>query len=250
MSGTLRYRNPELCDELASRYVTGRMTAPVRRRLENLMQTEPELEQAVARWADRMAPLHDTLPDHQPPTALWSHIAASIQEKPVAKPPQDAVILTFRRRVAAWRITALAGLAASLLLAIALTILNRPQTGVVTASYLAPLSNSNGTVALVVSGYKAQADQKSQLVVQWSHANTPKENTPLYLWAEDRISHAMVYLGKFSNQDRHWALSKAQWKAVTQSSRLLVSKTPDQISAGQASFIGPCLQLKGWQQKS
>lgn len=248
MSGTLRYRNPELCDQLASRYITGRMTSAARRRLERLMHSEPTLEQAVARWADRMAPLQDVLPERAPPAALWSRIEASLPEQAAPVPWQESVVVPFRRRVAIWRGAAIAGLAATLALAVAL-FLGRPQPGIVTASYLAPLSH-NGSVALVVTGYKGQKNKPSQLVVQWSQQQPHKDSAPLYLWAEDRQSHALVLLGKFSNVDRQWPISKTQWQAVAHSSRLLVGTTPERISADQADYIGPCLQLKRWRQQS
>lgn len=250
MPGALRYRNPELCDLLASRYVTGRMTAPVRRRLERLMRREPTLEQAVAKWADRMAPLQDSLPEHQPPAALWTRIHDSLHEAghDVASARQHHNLTRLPRRLMAWRMATLISVAASLVLAIAL-LTDHHEQPLATASYLAPMSQ-DGTVVLVVSGYKRQADSPSRLAVQWSRQWPKKQSGPLYLWAEDDTNHTLVYLGQFSDSDRNWALSKTQWQALALSSRLLVGTTRDRITPAEAAFIGPCVQLEKWREKS
>ncbi|TBW58759.1 hypothetical protein EZI54_02500 [Marinobacter halodurans] len=245
MPGALRYRDPELCDQLASRYVTARMTPLSRRRLERLMRQEPVLEQAVARWADRMAPLHEALPAETPPAELWPRIKAAVQTAgdDGISPPTAS-----RGPLFMWRTIAVTAVAAALALAVALWAHFPQRAETVTASYLAPLSH-NGVVELVVSGYPGSPAGKAQLVVQWSRRHLPSDEGPLYLWAEDQRSQTLVYLGTFSGQNHHWTVSRTQWQAVAHSSRLLVSPDRDKADPATAEYIGPCLQLGDWQEK-
>lgn len=74
MSRSLRYSNPDVCDQLAAQYVAGDMTARVRRRMEQLMREHPPLKAAVADWSDRMMPLQNRYPEQAPPASLWRQI--------------------------------------------------------------------------------------------------------------------------------------------------------------------------------
>ncbi len=78
MSGSLRYQNTELQALLAGEYVLGNLQGGARRRFETLMLENAELRIQVARWAQRLEPLNDTLEPRNPPASVWTAIEQQI----------------------------------------------------------------------------------------------------------------------------------------------------------------------------
>lgn len=115
-------------DMLAAEYVLGTLEASERASIDLRRQREPLLEQAIAAWEQRLAPLGETVPGVAPPADLLAKIerrlAAPQTHATTAplSPMPSAEIVRLTTRVKRWRRTALAAsaLAASLALAIGL----------------------------------------------------------------------------------------------------------------------------------
>ncbi|HEU0220897.1 MAG TPA: anti-sigma factor [Paracoccaceae bacterium] len=116
---------PRSSAELADEYVLGLLEAGEQAELEARLASDPELAAAVARAQDRFLDLALTAPDLGEPPGLWQRIGAAIGD-----PAPEAEVVELRPRARrpvaeaprtapgrGWRWTAIASLAAALLLA-------------------------------------------------------------------------------------------------------------------------------------
>ena len=249
MSRSLRYDDPELCELLAAQYVAGDMTPRVRRRMESLLPHYPELRAAVGRWSDRLVPLQERYPEQAPPTGLWSRIEQQLERLDPATAPVKPKPATrwsgLGRILDAWRLTALGGVAATLILTVSLLLVLSQPSGPVGADYMAPLS-WNGEVAMVVSGYRGSEDRPAWLSAQWSDRLTSRPEGDLHLWAETGEDREWVYLGPVTPENRRWSLDEDAWRAVKYSHRLVVNTDPASITPQLALLEGPCIRLTQW----
>lgn len=120
--------------DLAAEYALGVLNAQAHRVAEARALADPAFAAEAAAWSERLAPLLDEIALESPSPGLWpkilARLGASAQSGDVASPfdraaARDTAVL--RRRLAAWRATALSALAASLALAVALGVtLSRP----------------------------------------------------------------------------------------------------------------------------
>ncbi len=113
--------SPEEKSALAGEYVLRTLSDAERRRVETAMVRDPELVAEIRNWEQRLSGLATSTPPVEPPVALWSRINTAIDKVGKPRPgdePQTAEIVTLRRRVGAWRASAIvagalaAGLAA------------------------------------------------------------------------------------------------------------------------------------------
>ncbi len=129
-------------DELADEYVLGLLDAADYARVEADIETDSSLRAAVAASRDRFLAL-DLLakPGHEP-EGLWGRIAATLDDPKAGVPvvaaagdgdPQTAIRTANDNPVAGWRLAALSGIAASLLLAVGLgwSLLLQPEPRVI-----------------------------------------------------------------------------------------------------------------------
>lgn len=104
----------------AGEYVLGTLTPAERSRLEARMLADPELRALVGWYRDVLLGL-DPAVAIAPPEDLWERIRAAIDAAPPAEASSRKVevvdFVSWRRRVARWRATAITALAASVLLA-------------------------------------------------------------------------------------------------------------------------------------
>lgn len=249
MSRSLRYDNPELCELLAAQYVAGDMTPRVRRRMDRLLPHHPELQAAVARWSDRLVPLQAGYPGQAPPDHLWSRIESQLDRTDTAGTPEQPASNRYGfglgRLMDAWRLTAVAGVFASLVLTVSLILTQSQSTEPVGADYMAPLS-WNGDVAMVVSGYRGTDERPAWLSAQWSDRLDTRPEGELHLWAETGKDRDWVYLGPVTPENRRWSLDAEAWQAVKYSHRLVVNTNPTTISPQLALLEGPCIRLTQW----
>ncbi len=251
MSGSLRYRNEVICDHLASQYVAGAMTFRVRARMESLLTTTPELDRAVAFWGDQFSTLHEQLPAEVPGNKTWEQIdkKISILEADAGKEPVSG---SWWHSLLLWRVTGVGGMVMSCVLAMFLLLPSMSPSPQVTggANYVATMSAhniDNAEIQFVISAYKKQGDIPSRLHVQWSQEHISKKGErPLHLWAEDKDSGEMVYIGLQPPQEQGWDLNKPSWLAVANSSRLLMTSNSNVPDALNTIFSGPCVQLTAW----
>ena len=258
MSRYLRYQHPDICQHLAGQYVAGVMTSRVKARTESLRQTQPELDRAIAYWSDQFSTLDQQLNESQLTSLtndqLWNNIQStlSLASKPLASKessPADKYSSMWNQ-VSTWQwlsgISAFASvvLAVMLWLAVPLT-----QTTIAGPSYLASMAahgDPANTVKFIISAYKTDKNKPSQLHIQWSQRQTKVSHPPLHLWAEDKDTGQLSYIGLQPESNEAWNLSKPSWKAIANSHRLLMTVNNQPPTDTNTVFSGLCLQLKQW----
>lgn len=120
--------------DLAAEYALGVLDAGAHRAAEARALADPAFAAETSAWSERLAPLLEEIASEAPSSALWAKILArlgvSAQHGELASFPDRIAAnnsAVLRRRMAAWRATALSALAASLVLAVALGVsLSRP----------------------------------------------------------------------------------------------------------------------------
>lgn len=255
MSRCLRYRNPIICEHLAGQYVAGIMTTRVRSRMKKLLATTPELDRAVAFWGDQFSVVHEQLPLAMAPSKdIWQQIDSKITaaESLSVAAPQKVEASGWWQNLWVWKTASMTGMVTSFALAMALffpaeTSIQPTITG---ANYIAAMSahNQNKTdIQFVISAYKKQANKPSRLHVQWSQRHPEADKTPLHLWAEDKDSGQLTYVGLQPSSNAAWDLTKPSWQAIANSSRLLMTSNSQLPNQQNTIFSGPCVQLASWQ---
>lgn len=136
----MNYRSPELRRALASDYVIGLMAPAARRHFERLLIDDPALREEVAQWQLTLASLGESLPEAPVPPHVWRAIVARIEPARLHVPAPRPN----RRR---WQ---LAALAASLVLALGLGLLLKPES----PRYGATLASAGAAPALQVRTYR------------------------------------------------------------------------------------------------
>ncbi len=263
MSRCLRYQQPIIVQHLANQYVAGVMSFRVRARTDQLMLTTPELERAIAQLSESFAELHLRLPEADLKTeklaSIWESIDSTIEQAATTKhTPPTAAPENFWSTLFAWKIASGVGAFASMVLAVMLWF-SAPQiidnSGQIAGpSYLANMTAAKGdnkeAIQFVITAYSKTPTAPSRLHVQWSldhlPSSQPEARQPLHLWAEDKDSGKITYIGVQPERDQPWDLTKPLWKAVANSRRLLM--TEDSLAPTQSTivFSGFCLQLKSW----
>jgi hypothetical protein len=71
--------DPELRDRLAADYALGTLRGPARKRMRRLMSDDPSLADSVEDWELRLNLLAESAPAVEPPSDLWSKIAARLE---------------------------------------------------------------------------------------------------------------------------------------------------------------------------
>ena len=250
MSRCLRYQNPEIYEHLASQYVAGNLTQRVRRRIEKLSETVPELDRAIAAWADSFSELHENMPS--PPleknrlSRIWAVVDQLTPINSVRTEHQNND--SFLKSLFAWKAATAIGALASLMMAIMLwnASLTSPVSG---PSYLANMSVHNDAEDLtqfVISVYAKNDDRPSRLHLQWTKSKTTESSwANLHLWAEDKETGELSYIGLKPQEGQAWDLTKTTWMAIANSRRLIMTKGKT-ITDENTVFSGVCLQLKEW----
>jgi anti-sigma-K factor RskA len=114
-------------DELAGEYVLGTLSARQRIEVENRLLHDSALRAAVDAWEQRLLPLTAMAEPQTPPLQLWQRIERSLDGLRAAQKPANRKVQHWWNSLSVWRGLAGAGLAASLVLGIALFTLS-PST--------------------------------------------------------------------------------------------------------------------------
>ena len=257
MSGSLRYKDPIICEHLANQYVMSVMTPHVRSRIECLRKQVPELDNAIISWSESMAKIHEDLPEKQPSSKVWKNIESSIA------PPQYKVNDQYKENSSLWnslqfwRWTGIGTSIASLTLVIALSI-GTPSANVVTPlislapSYTAVMSpmidgeKNSDDIRFVVNVYQKTASEPSRLFIQWSERKPRVNTVSMYVWAENQNTGEVTYIGMEPKDAQTLSLDKETWTAVANSSNLFFTNDMNKPSVANILFSGPCIQLRSW----
>lgn len=179
--------------ELASSYVLGTLSAARRQEVEQRMQTEPLLAQAVQAWEARLQPLTSMAEPVAPSAALWPRIERSVtvQTSSARKPlATESALQRWWMSLSLWRGATGLSFAASLLMGVLLfTRMNAPPP---TPQFMVVLAAPQGnTAGFVMQASSARRVQLIPLgVVQlppdkalelWTHVDGAKPATSLGL---------------------------------------------------------------------
>ena len=139
---------------LAGEYVLGLFDGAEKEAFAKRMASDAKLDAAVARWQERLAPIDATAPLIEPSTGIWQRIESGLDQAPArsqATAPQSAFgarLTQWWDSLWIWRGTAMAGIAAALLLAFGLVAaLDRARRQPVMVAVL--LTETNVAAAVV-----------------------------------------------------------------------------------------------------
>ncbi len=263
MSTSIRYQNPRLCDHLASQYVAGDMTARVRARTETLAQSIPALSDAIGQWADDMIPLQEAIyeasnkkvDESTERKSIWPLIDKRITRltESMKTPPviNKSLPNQLWNTLLLWRVMAGVTTLASVVLVSFLLLASPSQHAMIAGpSYLAAMSfhdGGNQSPQFVISVYAKSAQSPSTLHVQWVKERKSTSHSRLHLWAENKETGAIEYIGLQNLETDAIQLTKPLWMSIANSKRLFMTKNKQQPSDNNIVFSGLCLQLQEWQ---
>ena len=243
MSGSLRYRNPELQNLLASNYVAGTLRGPARKRMEKLMRNDLDLSRRVRQWENKLQPLHAQTPEIAPKKSTWEQITQAINGAP------DPLLTTLKKKLNFYKYFSGFALACTLVLAVLLgTPLLQPQTAAI--NYVAVMNDASAQPTMVVTltqtGRVLSLDmlQKPQIA----------SDQQLHLWAISRVDGSITSLGQIS-VEKHLekSLTKPQWGLIKDAEYLIVSVENTAGVTQPSDRIltkGLCVKVEGWQTKT
>jgi anti-sigma-K factor RskA len=186
------YHHPSVIEQLAAAYVAGTLRGRARRRFESALHSRPELVVAVNDWTQRLAPLHQALPEQAPSAALWTRIAKATTHAAAA----PAAPSWWRRLLAPAPAGALVmGLMMGTLLPVMWQARESHQRDMeLPDSYVGVLATAQGQPGLIISSLRqgTRVDIK-----QVTPAEVPAGQT-LYLWRIDKAG-AVAAVGPLPN---------------------------------------------------
>jgi len=177
-------------DALAGEYVLGTLDPAERASVAARRQREPALDDAIAAWEGRLAPLMDEIAPVAPPDHLLDTIMSRIDG--VTGGNEVAVL---RRRVNTWRIATLgaSAIAASLALFVTTRTLAPSRPG---GNFVAVLQHDAASPAFILS-----VNVASRTLTIRPVAATPQTGRSYELWLVNSRLHAPRSLGVVQNAD-------------------------------------------------
>jgi anti-sigma-K factor RskA len=175
-------------DTLAGEYVLGTLDASERASVAARRQREPALDEAIAAWEARLAPLMDEIAPVAPPDHLLDSIMSRIDG--VAGSNEIALL---RRRLRNWRIAAVgaSAIAASLMLLVTTRTLAPSRPG---ENFVAMLQHDAASPAFIVS-----VDVAARTLTIRPVAATPQTGRSYELWLVNARLRAPRSLGVVQN---------------------------------------------------
>lgn len=152
----MNYNRPELRDALASEYVLGTLHGAARRRFQQLLKGDPQLQAAVDFWQRQLLPMATPLSVAEPSRKLWAGIAARVAPPSAAAGPNWFERWFGMRGLASLAAGLFVGIGVTLTLPLTLPISDRgdepsPSKTQIPESYAGILSDGNGQPAMLIS---------------------------------------------------------------------------------------------------
>ncbi len=168
-------------DMRAAEYALGTLNAGERAAFEADMARDSVLAAAAHDWANRLAPLAQTLPEITPPAGLFALIEQALPApaRPAMRPamsPANDDLARLRRLLAGWRRLGLVSSALAASLAVAL-IVTRSSPPAANPHWLAVLSPKGAGVPVVV-----RVDASARRVIVAAASIAPPTGRSLELW--------------------------------------------------------------------
>jgi anti-sigma-K factor RskA len=139
-------------DFAAAEFALGTLSLGERAALAARRLREPELDEAIRAWEERLAPLAEAAPPIEPPGDVLPSIQARIARSSAPPPPtaSDSSVVALRRSVARWRMGAIAASALAALLAIGFLVREQSRNAA-PREYVAILQKDAASPAFAVT---------------------------------------------------------------------------------------------------
>jgi anti-sigma-K factor RskA len=231
-------------DFAAAEFALGTLSPSERAALAARRLREPDLDEAIRAWEERLAPLAEAAPPIQPPGDHLAAIEARIQapSSPATVPSPDAAVVALRRSVARWKAGAIAASGLAALLAVGLVARETTQEAT-PHEYVAILQKDAGSPAIEVT---VDLD-KRELRVRPVAAQAPPGKA-YELWIIDAKLGAPRSLGVVGGAGRAASLS-AYDPAVVENATYAVTVeppggSPDGKPSGPPVFVGKLIPVR------
>jgi anti-sigma-K factor RskA len=227
-------------DFAAAEYALGTLDASERATLAARRLREPELDESISAWEERLAPLAEATPEIEPPRDLLPAIEARIRgASPEA--PGGAAVVTLERSVRRWRAMAIAASVLAGVLAIGFVAREATRQSA-PREYVAILQKDAASPAIEVT---VNLD-KQELTVRPVAAQAPPGKA-YELWIIDAKLGAPRSLGVIGDGPRGASLSAYDPAVVAGATYAVTVEPPGGSPTGQPSgtpvFVGKLIPV-------
>ncbi|EGU55604.1 hypothetical protein VINI7043_18469 [Vibrio nigripulchritudo ATCC 27043] len=236
-----RYLDSELRDKLAGEYALGTQTPRVRRRLEQLMDSDPTWWEHIESWHSHLAglnPATELFRDSEdlaaPPKRVWNQIEASTFN--IKKSPQG-----FKWW---WLSTAmtLSLLIGTLIQPVLMPVSTIPDSANVRpVSYLAMMSSESHPNHFALVAYQGDKPGESNIQIQFNLGLQTLPMAEAVVWMKDKTTGELKLIDSLANIQKVRFMSPTEWKALKNSSELLVTMNENPNS--RILYRGECVEL-------
>jgi anti-sigma-K factor RskA len=225
-------------DFAAAEYALGTLDASERATLAARRLREPELDEAISAWEERLAPLAEAAPEIEPPRDLLPAIEERIRgASPEA--PGSAAVVALERSVRRWRIAAIAAFVLAGVLAIGFVAREASRQSA-PREYVAILQKDAASPVIEVTV------DKRELTVRPVAAQAPPGKS-YELWIIDAKLGAPRSLGLIGDRPRGASLSAYDPAVVAGATYAVTVEPPGGSPTGQPSgtpvFVGKLIPV-------
>jgi anti-sigma-K factor RskA len=204
----MRYRDPNLSEQLAAEYVLGTLGGRARKRFEHLLRQYPHLQQKVEEWELSLNKLSGRITPVEPPPQIWQNLQHSLFQQPAA--------LRWYERISLWRGLTMVSSALAVVLAVMLFV-TPPTTQ---THYVLLLNNSAQQTGWSMS---TSTDMEQFYVNNLKPMKMP-ENQGCLLWVQPADSGTIYLLGRLPDDGSQVVLPiNKQLRALLLDSRFIVT---------------------------
>jgi anti-sigma-K factor RskA len=235
----MRYRNELVREALAAEYALGTLQGRARRRFERSLKDDPLLRGYVARWQERLAPLDGALAPVRPPARVWRAIQRRIT--PSGAPRGLAGLW---HSLGFWRGVAFASLAAALLLAVSLGMLQPGPSQLM----VVVMSDERAEPKMTVSWQTDDHGEKRMRIRVLGHAEMAPDTT-WELWMLPGGDRKPLSLGLITTHETQSVVVPRELAAQVNSAWGLAMSvepkggSPTGLPTGPVLYKGQCTRL-------
>jgi anti-sigma-K factor RskA len=227
-------------DFAAAEYALGTLDASERATLAARRLREPDLDEAILAWEERLAPLAEAAPEVEPPRDLLPAIEARIRGASPEAPGSEAIV-ELERSIRRWRAVALAASLVATLLAIGF-VAREATRQTAPREYVAILQKDAASPAIEVT---VNLD-KQELTVRPIAAQAPPGKA-YELWIIDAKLGAPRSLGVIGDTPRGASLSAYDPAVVAGATYAVTVEppggSPDGKPSGTPVFVGKLIPV-------
>jgi anti-sigma-K factor RskA len=227
-------------DFAAAEYALGTLDASERATLAARRLREPDLDEAILAWEERLAPLAEAAPEVEPPRDLLPAIEARIRGASPEAPGSEAIV-ELERSIRRWRAVALAASLVAALLAIGF-VAREATRQTAPREYVAILQKDAASPAIEVT---VNLD-KQELTVRPIAAQAPPGKA-YELWIIDAKLGAPRSLGVIGDTPRGASLSAYDPAVVAGATYAVTVEppggSPDGKPSGTPVFVGKLIPV-------